>query len=212
MWHITPCRKTDAWPGRAFSQSCATGVPGLPYLCAILSLPRSNYRLQLGGPREDVLCVAVAADARTGPLGAASARPLRYGCGGSRRTTRIACAKVEVAVHAPLIFRRYYDDGTSHPGKNCLAMPISMGILCEKCGIVYLMAATAHHFIDNLPRAGSDMFTLTCTGCGTKRSFQQNDLMPCSVSPHGHARAYAERGEYSVRQHLVNIPFRKPGN
>jgi hypothetical protein len=83
-----------------------------------------------------------------------------------------------------------------------------MGIVCEQCGIVYLITA-ANKFFGYLPRLGFEMFTLTCTGCGTKRSFHKNDLAPCSVSAHDYARGYAARGEYSVRQDLAHTPSRK---
>ena len=90
-------------------------------------------------------------------------------------------------------------------------MSISMGIICEKCGIVYLITTAANNHIDCLPRsAGPGMFTLTCTACGTTRSFHKNDLKPYTVSAHGYGRGYAERGEYGVRQDLAQIPFRKP--
>jgi len=90
-------------------------------------------------------------------------------------------------------------------------MPISMGTICEKCGTVCLITATANNRIDWLPRgADREMFTVTCTGCRTKRTFHKNDLQPYAVSAQDYARGYAERGEYSVRQDLAQIPFRKP--
>ena len=86
-----------------------------------------------------------------------------------------------------------------------------MGTICEKCGTVCLITATANNRIDWLPRgADREMFTVTCTGCRTKRTFHKNDLQPYAVSAQDYARGYAERGEYSVRQDLAQIPFRKP--
>jgi hypothetical protein len=88
-----------------------------------------------------------------------------------------------------------------------------MVIMCEKCGIVYLIGATANNHIDCLPRsAGPGMFTLTCTACGAQRSFHKNDLKPYIVSAHGYGRGYAERGEYSARQDLGHNPSRKLGD
>jgi hypothetical protein len=72
-------------------------------------------------------------------------------------------------------------------------MPISMGIICEKCGIVYLVNAGANRHIKRLPRnAGPGMFTLSCS-CEATRPFHKNDLRPYSVSTQvlerGHARS-----------------------
>ena len=90
-------------------------------------------------------------------------------------------------------------------------MPISMGIMCEKCGIVCLITAAAKNRIDRLPRSGDpDMFTLTCTGCAATRSFHKNDLKLYVVSAQDYARGYAKRGEYSVREDLTHVPPRKP--
>lgn len=91
-------------------------------------------------------------------------------------------------------------------------MPISMGIICEKCGIVYLITATSNNRIDFVPSAGSEMFTLTCATCKMKRSFHKSDLTPYVVSPRGYAKGYAERGEYSARQDLANVALRKAGS
>jgi hypothetical protein len=88
-------------------------------------------------------------------------------------------------------------------------MPIAMGIMCAKCGIVYLITATKSDFIDYLPREGFDLFVLKCCRCGTTRSFQKTDLKPYSVSAHDHARGYAERSKYSV-QELTRTSSRKP--
>jgi len=76
-------------------------------------------------------------------------------------------------------------------------MPISMEIICERCGTLHPIASPAHNRIEYLPRASSEMFRLTCTGCGTKRSFYKNDLRPYSVSPRDYTRGHAEPGEYS---------------
>ena len=87
-------------------------------------------------------------------------------------------------------------------------MPISMGIICEKCGIVYLITAQANNqHISCLPRtAGPGMFNLKCS-CGATRSFHKNGLKPYSVSTAVHARGYAEGGEYSTQQDVSRIPF-----
>ena len=47
---------------------------------------------------------------------------------------------------------------------------ISMGIICEKCGIVYLITSKANnHHINCLPRIASPgLFTLKCS-CGAVR-------------------------------------------
>ncbi len=91
-------------------------------------------------------------------------------------------------------------------------MPISIGIICEKCGIVYLITATSNNRIDFVASAGSEMFTLTCATCKMKRSFHKSDLMPYTVSTRGYAKGYAERGEYSARQDLANLALRKAGS
>jgi hypothetical protein len=88
-------------------------------------------------------------------------------------------------------------------------MSISIGISCEKCGIVYLITTKANNRITCLPRtAGPAMFSLKCS-CGAARSFHKGDVRPYSVSEYGYDRGYAERGEYSVRQDLARIPLRK---
>lgn len=82
-------------------------------------------------------------------------------------------------------------------------MPISMGIICEKCGIVYLITTRA----SCLPRtADPGMFSLNCS-CGATRSFHKNDLKPYSVSTDVLARGFAKGGEYSVQQDPARIPF-----
>jgi hypothetical protein len=87
-------------------------------------------------------------------------------------------------------------------------MPISMGIICEKCGIVYLITTRAsNQHINCLPRtAGPGMFSLKCS-CGATRSFHKNDLKPYSVSTDVLARGFAKGGEYSVQQDPARIPF-----
>jgi hypothetical protein len=69
-----------------------------------------------------------------------------------------------------------------------------MGISCEACGIVHLVTATVNRRIDHLRQAGSEMFILTCAGCRTKRSFDESDLTPYSVSTLGYIKGYVERG------------------
>jgi len=50
-------------------------------------------------------------------------------------------------------------------------MPISIGIICESCGIVYLITARAHIALQ--PRtADPGMFTLSCS-CGATRPFHK---------------------------------------
>jgi len=53
-------------------------------------------------------------------------------------------------------------------------MPISMGIICEKCGIVYLITTRAsNQHISCLPRtAGPGMFSLKCS-CWATRFFHK---------------------------------------
>ena len=99
------CQRTDEWPGRAFSRGCPTGVPGWQHLCAILSSPGSNYRLQVGGPREDVLCFAVNAmleRGHSGPLTPGRCGPV----GELAAATRVSAPTVKVAVHIPSMSRR----------------------------------------------------------------------------------------------------------
>jgi len=86
-------------------------------------------------------------------------------------------------------------------------MPISMGIICEKCGIVYLITSKANnHRINCLPSSASaGLFTLKCS-CGAVRSFHRGDLTLYSVPTLAYAGGYAQRGEYNMRQdrpHLV---------
>jgi hypothetical protein len=92
-------------------------------------------------------------------------------------------------------------------------MPISMGIICEKCGILYLIASKANnHHINCLPRIASPgLFTLK-SSCRAVRSFHRGDLTPYSVSTPVYARGYAERGEYNLRQDLARISSRKPSS
>jgi hypothetical protein len=88
-------------------------------------------------------------------------------------------------------------------------MPISMGIICEECRIVYLVNAGANRHIKRLPRnAGPGMFTLTCF-CGATRPFQKNDLKPYTVSTPVNTRGYAKGGEYTVQQDHARSPLRK---
>ena len=90
-------------------------------------------------------------------------------------------------------------------------MPISMGIMCEKCGTVYLIGAKASNRFGCLPRSmGPGIFTLTCTTCGPTRSFHKNDLKPYTISAARLWEGYAQRGEYSTRQDLAQILFRNP--
>ena len=91
-------------------------------------------------------------------------------------------------------------------------MPISIGIVCEKCGIVYLITATSNNRIDFVPSAGSEMFTLTCATYKMKRSFHKSDLTPYVVFTRGYAKGHGERGEYSARQDLANVALRKAGS
>jgi hypothetical protein len=86
-----------------------------------------------------------------------------------------------------------------------------MGIICEKCGIVYLISAASNNRIDFVPGAGSEMFTLTRATCKIKRSFHKSDLTPYVVSTRGSAKGYAERGEYRARQELANVALHKAG-
>jgi hypothetical protein len=86
-----------------------------------------------------------------------------------------------------------------------------MGIICEKCSILYLVNATAKGHITRLPRsAGPGMFTLSCS-CGATRPFHKNDLRPYTVSTPLHTRGYAKGGEYTVQQEHARSPLRKPG-
>jgi hypothetical protein len=88
-------------------------------------------------------------------------------------------------------------------------MPIAMGILCENCGIVYLITAAPSNRIACVPQAGSETFALSCNVCGTTRSFHKPDLKAYQVSAGSYACGYAERGEYSVREQ-TRISLRKP--
>jgi hypothetical protein len=76
---------------------------------------------------------------------------------------------------------------------------------------VYLITATSNNRIDFVPSAGPEMFTLTCATCKMKRSFHKSDLTLYVVSTRGYAKGYAERGEYSARQDLVNVALGKAG-
>ena len=80
-------------------------------------------------------------------------------------------------------------------------MPISMGVVCEECGILYLITAKGNKHIDCLPSsAGPDMFVLRCTACGIRRSFHKNDLRPYAVSIDSYTRGYAKPDEYKAQQ------------
>jgi hypothetical protein len=85
-------------------------------------------------------------------------------------------------------------------------MPISIGIICESCGIVYLITARAHIALQ--PRtADPGVFTLSCS-CGATRPFHKTDLRPYTVSTQVLARGFAIPGQYN-EQH-DGAPLRKP--
>lgn len=89
-------------------------------------------------------------------------------------------------------------------------MPISVGIICESCGIVYLITAKANNRITLQPRtADPGMFTLSCS-CGATRPFHKNDLKPYAVSTLVLERGRARRGEYCEQQDLGGARLRKP--
>ena len=81
-----------------------------------------------------------------------------------------------------------------------------MGIICEKCGIGYLITATSNNRIDFVPSGGSEMFTLTCATCKLKRSFHKSDLTPYVVFTRGYAKGYAERGDIVLGRTLRTLP------
>ena len=79
-------------------------------------------------------------------------------------------------------------------------MPISMGIACERCGIVYLVSKAAGVQIGYVPRRGNpSTFILTCTACGTKRSFFKSDLKPYALSTRSFTIGHAKPGEYFIQ-------------
>jgi hypothetical protein len=62
-------------------------------------------------------------------------------------------------------------------------MPISMGIICEKCGIVYLITTRAsNQHICCLPRtAGPGMFSLK-RSCGWAYRAAWKDVLACAIT------------------------------
>jgi len=91
-------------------------------------------------------------------------------------------------------------------------MPISMGIICEKCGIVYLITTRAsNQHISCLPRtAGPGMFSLKCS-CGATRSFHKNDLKPYSVSTDVLVGASRKEANIVCSKTPLASPFREIG-
>jgi len=76
-------------------------------------------------------------------------------------------------------------------------MPISMGIVCEKCGIVYVVSKAVGIQIESMPhRAGPDMFILKYTACGRIRSFHKSELKPYTLSTRSATIGHAKPGEY----------------
>jgi uncharacterized OB-fold protein len=76
-------------------------------------------------------------------------------------------------------------------------MPISVGIVCEKCGTVYVVSKAAGVQIECMPcSARTGMFTLRCTACGRIRSFHKNDLKPYTLSTRNATLGHAKPGEY----------------
>lgn len=88
-------------------------------------------------------------------------------------------------------------------------MRLRMGIICEKCRIVYLVNARANKHINRLPRgAGPGMFNLRCS-CGATRPFHKNDLKPYTVSTPVNTRSYEKRRIYCAEH--ARSPLHKPG-
>ena len=85
-------------------------------------------------------------------------------------------------------------------------MPISMGIMCETCRIVYLInSAGRNHRIEYGSRGATpEAYTLRCVPCGRSRSFHKPDMKPYSVSALVYARGYAEPGEYNDQSAVSN--------
>jgi hypothetical protein len=78
-------------------------------------------------------------------------------------------------------------------------MPIQVGVMCEKCGTVYLIAhPDALKRISRNPQSeASGMYTLTCPfPCGTIRSFHKNEMKPYSISDHSRERGFAKKSDY----------------
>lgn len=76
-------------------------------------------------------------------------------------------------------------------------MPISVGIACNKCGIVYLVSKAAGTQIGYVPRRGDPgTFVLKCTACGTTRSFFKSDLKPYTLSTRSFTIGHAKPGEF----------------
>jgi hypothetical protein len=83
------------------------------------------------------------------------------------------------------------------PRKVGCTMPISMGIACEKCGVVYVVSKAAGVQIDYMPcSAGPGMFILACTARGRITSFHKSDLKPYTLSTRSAMRGHARPGEY----------------
>jgi hypothetical protein len=73
-------------------------------------------------------------------------------------------------------------------------MPIQIGIMCERCGRVYVVATSKRIRRDK--RLGAD-YRLTCESpCGAIRYFTKNELQPYVVSAYVVKRGFAERNEY----------------
>ena len=84
-------------------------------------------------------------------------------------------------------------------------MPITVGVMCEKCERIYLLA-----HLDSPKRIqftpGSDphpRYRLTCI-CKVERHFDSAQTKPYRVSGYACSKGYADRDEYDV------IPNQKP--
>lgn len=75
-------------------------------------------------------------------------------------------------------------------------MAIHMGIMCEACGMVHLVAMSPGI---ELSRTTGGNYQLTCKpSCSVIRYFRKDEMRPYRVSDDVFNRGYAEVGEYEL--------------
>jgi hypothetical protein len=82
-------------------------------------------------------------------------------------------------------------------------MPVAMGIVCQSCGRMYLVAhsANANRIVfPSKTTAISPSYRLTCD-CSEVRYFHKREVTPHRISAYINRRGYGDREEYK------QIPF-----